>query len=264
LLALYWLYRYPVYDLLADEFGISEQTAILRILDDRLGYLLEYESLRRRRIKEGPFADSVGAVDTFPLSIPEPPRNERKLFYVYGKRHRSRYAWKIQVFSDFDGRIRSVSDAHPFGSISDIRLLRESEVEPELGPKRRAAHIAENLYSKVERRYPADTEDEDEGLESRIMALGDKAYQGHDYVFVPYKRNKSRTSPQEEKEWNKELSSRRVIVENVNKRLEDFKAIGTIYRGARDKKFVSLVVRVAASLYNLKREQQPQRRFRKH
>lgn len=66
------------------------------------------------------------------------------------------------------------------------------------------------------------------------------------------------------KDYNKSLGTARVIVENVNKRLEDFKVVGSIYRGRRDRNFVSLIVRVIVSLYNLRQESEPLRRFPKH
>ena len=65
------------------------------------------------------------------------------------------------------------------------------------------------------------------------------------------------------KDYNKTLSSARVIVENVNKRLEDFKVVGSVYRGHREAEVVSRIVRVVVSLYNLKLETEPLRRFPK-
>ena len=66
-----------------------------------------------------------------------------------------------------------------------------------------------------------------------------------------------------QKDFNKLLSSKRVIVENVNKRLEDFKVLGLIYRGKRDADVMSKIVRVITSLHNFLLEAHPMRKCRK-
>lgn len=98
---------------------------------------------------------------------------------------------------------------------------------------------------------------------SNAKALGDKAYLGSKLIYVPFKKFKGKRFTQAKKDFNRELSSKRVIVENVNKHLEDFKVLGTIYRGARDTEVVSRVVRVIASLHNYTLETHPLRRRRR-
>jgi thiamine kinase-like enzyme len=98
---------------------------------------------------------------------------------------------------------------------------------------------------------------------TELKALGDKAYYGSDLIYVPYKKFKGKRFTRDKKEFNKLLSSNRVIVENVNKRLEDFKVLGTIYRGKRDDEEISKVVRVVASLHNFLLDSHPMRSQRK-
>jgi hypothetical protein len=95
---------------------------------------------------------------------------------------------------------------------------------------------------------------------SQAKALGDKAYLGSKLIYVPHKKYKGKRFTREKKEFNKLLSSKRVIVENVNKRLEDWKVLGAIYRGKRDPEAVSRIVRVVASLHNFLLETHPMRK----
>ena len=97
---------------------------------------------------------------------------------------------------------------------------------------------------------------------TEAKALGDKAYIGSDLIYVPHKKFKDKRFTKVKKEFNKLLSSKRVIVENVNKRLEDFRILGTIYRGSRDAEFVSKIVRVIVSLHNLTLPSHPLRKIR--
>lgn len=87
-------------------------------------------------------------------------------------------------------------------------------------------------YNAAEHKEEADTEEEkDEDEERRIMALGEKAYEGHDYVYVPFKRYPTKTMSKTQRTWNKEFEQCKGDRGNVNKRLEDFKSIGTIFGG---------------------------------
>lgn len=288
-LTLKWLRRYPASEDLAQEFKISQQAviryvnSILDVLDLRLESLRRWPHLHRSKILKGPLQGTIGAVDTFPVCIYQPESKEdRKKYYIYKPGHHTRYGYKVQTFVDLNGRILDVTAAYPFGSKADITLFRESNVPRHLAPNACAmAPAPHDLASRVERRHNAanseesaddeldnkhstsnsqlEDEDEDEAKTipniSRALteakALGDKAYIGSELIYVPYKKFKGKRFTREKKAFNKLLSSKRVIVENVNKRLEDFRILGTIYRGVRDEQFVSKIVRVVVSLHNL-------------
>ena len=59
--------------------------------------------------------------------------------------------------------------------------------------------------------------------------LGDKIYQGIPTPFTPFKCYRKRKMTQEEKDYNRELSGIRSVVEQVNKRMEDFGILGGTY-----------------------------------
>lgn len=305
LLTLKWLRRYPTTEDLALEFKVSRRSVntyvkrVLGILDTKLEYLRRWPRQHRSKILAGPLQGAIGAVDTFPICIPQPKSKEdRKRFFVYKPGHKTRYGYKVQTFVDLDGRILDLTDAHPFGSKADISLFRESRVPRQLDPRTRAmAPAPTNLPSRLENRIrtaryesddrSADTVEPAEGLDhkhsnhhgndekksahsipnisealSNAKALGDKAYIGSNLIYAPFKKFKDKRLTQAKKDFNRELSSKRVIVENVNKRIEDFKVLGTIYRGTRDAEVVSMIVRVIASLHNYTLKRHPLRRRR--
>jgi len=301
LLTLKWLRRYPAGKDLALEFGVSEQRIfeyvayVLEILDPKLEYQRRWPRQHRSKILTGELQNTIGAVDTFPICIPQPKSLEdRKRYYIYKPGHKTRYGYKVQTFVDLHGRILDVTDAFPFASKADITLFRESRVPRKLNPNTRAmAPAPVMLPSRLEARFNNEsTENEivdmEDGLDhkhldsesqaeekeadlipnistalSEAKALGDKAYYGSSLIYVPFKKFKKKRFTSAQRKFNKVLSSNRVIVENVNKRLEDFKVLGSIYRGVRDAEVVSRIVRVVVSLHNFTLESHPLRRQRR-
>lgn len=85
-----------------------------------------------------------------------------------------------------------------------------------------------------------------------IELLGDSAYQGvlkfHLNARTPFKRSKKKPLTNEQKGLNHALSSRRVGVENVIRRLKVFRVLKETYRHRR-KRF-GLRVSLIAGLYN--------------
>jgi hypothetical protein len=267
---------------------------MLNVLDLKLEYLRRWPLAHRSKILKGPLQGTIGAVDTFPICIYQPEAIEdRKRFYIYKPGHHTRYGYKVQTFVNLQGMILDVTAAYPFGSKADITLFRESNVPGKLDPNTRAMAPAPiNLASRLEARiangtnhgkinddnkHSASTQADElelqlEEAEEKVIpnisraltqakAVGDKAYAGSELIYVPYKKFKGKRFTRVKKEFNKLLSSKRVIVENVNKRLEDFRILGTIYRGARDAELVSKIVRVVVSLHNLSLPSHP---LRKH
>ena len=316
LLTLKWLRKYPTAQDLAFEFGVTPRSirsnvaCVLDILDPRLEYLRRWPSTFRSKVLTGPLKDTIGAIDTFPICIPQPEfSQDRKRFYIYKPGHQTRYGWKVQTFVDLQGRILDITDAHPFGSKADITLFRESQIPGKLDQNTRAIAPSVDLASRIEGRLkrhkaerdkqrkkrriqreksesqrddveddekndsdnsednPEDTEEPQAyysvGNIGRALskALGDKAYQGAKLCYVPYKRFKGKRFPWKKKQFNQTLSSKRVIVENVNQRLELWKVIGTIFREkSRSSKTISKIVRVVASLCNWTMERDPLRK----
>jgi len=80
----------------------------------------------------------------------------------------------------------------------------------------------------------------------------DKGYQGikkiHANSEIPYKKKKKAKLTKEEKKYNRELSSKRVVVEHVIRSLKIFKILSYPYRNRR-KRF-GLRINLIAGIYN--------------
>ena len=91
-------------------------------------------------------------------------------------------------------------------------------------------------------------------LPQNSEVLGDSGYQGlqHDHakIKIPIKKQKGKTRTKEDKKYNKELSSQRVLVENIICRLKDFKILKDQFRSRRRR--YPVVMQIIAALVNLK------------
>lgn len=91
-------------------------------------------------------------------------------------------------------------------------------------------------------------------LPQNSEVLGDSGYQGlqHDHVKtkIPIKKQKSKPRTTEERKYNKELSSKRVLVENIICKLKDFKILKDQFRSRRNR--YAVVMQIIAALVNLK------------
>jgi len=70
-----------------------------------------------------------------------------------------------------------------------------------------------------------------------VMILADSGYQGiqeyHTWSLIPIKKSKNRELSEEEKAFNRELSRRRIVIENINARIKVFKIMSYPYRNRR-------------------------------
>ena len=89
-------------------------------------------------------------------------------------------------------------------------------------------------------------------LNRNIEVMADKGYIGlekyHQKVEIPKKASKKHKLTKEEKARNREISRKRIVVENVICFLKHFKIISSKYRG-KHKKF-GLIVSLISSIYN--------------
>ena len=89
-------------------------------------------------------------------------------------------------------------------------------------------------------------------LHESLELLADSGYQGlsklHDKSRTPKKRSKKRSLTKDERRANRELSQRRIVVENVIRSLKIFRILSERYRNRR-KRF-SLRFNLIAGLYN--------------
>ncbi len=90
------------------------------------------------------------------------------------------------------------------------------------------------------------------GLHESLELLADSGYQGlsklHDRSQTPKKRSKKHQLTRDEKRSNRELSRRRIVVENVIRSLKIFRILLERYRNRR--KGFSLRFNLIAGLYN--------------
>ena len=67
-----------------------------------------------------------------------------------------------------------------------------------------------------------------------VMILADSGYQGiqeyHSWSLIPIKKSKNRPLTSEEKAFNRELSRRRIVIENINAKIKVFKIMSYPYR----------------------------------
>ena len=86
-----------------------------------------------------------------------------------------------------------------------------------------------------------------------IKCAADTGYQGmakiHTNVEIPKKRSKKNPLTKEDKQRNRSISSRRVVVENIIRELKIFRIIAEKYRNRRRK--FGLRFNLIAAIYNL-------------
>lgn len=95
--------------------------------------------------------------------------------------------------------------------------------------------------------------DEFIGIDECIQLLADSAYQGvtalHANSQIPIKRLKNQPLSTDQKAYNRQLSSARILVENVNRRIKRFKMMCDRYRNKRKRH--GLRMTIICALHNM-------------
>jgi len=95
--------------------------------------------------------------------------------------------------------------------------------------------------------------DEFIGVDEFILLLADSGYQGiiafHANSETPIKKRKNQALTAEEKAYNRELSRRRILIENVNRRIKRFKIMCDRYRNKRKRH--GLRMTILCGLHNM-------------
>lgn len=90
------------------------------------------------------------------------------------------------------------------------------------------------------------------GIDELIQLLADSGYQGiiefHANSQTPYKKSKNKPLTEEEKHFNRELSRKRIVIENINRRIKRFKIMCDRYRNKRKRH--GLRVTIICALHN--------------
>lgn len=112
---------------------------------------------------------------------------------------------------------------------------------------------------RVSKPYPGSRHDFDirkaeKPISTKIRIYGDSAYQGlqmlHPQVCIPYKRSKLKKLDSYQKQYNRELSRRRVKVENVIGDMKRNKILQERYRNKRENYHIK--TKIIAGIVNLK------------
>jgi hypothetical protein len=234
LLTVIWLRLYPIHEVLAYLFGVSDTTvgrAIGRVLP-----LLEasgQDTMRmpdpgrkRRRSLDALLAetpDLVVVIDTFEQPIQRP--QERKVADTYYSGKKKRHTLKSQVAVDEEtGQIVDVPES-ALGPAADIKVLEESGL--------------------LER------------LPEGVGAIGDLAYVGIEKLHpsglgaAPRKKPRGKERPAEDVEYNRAFSKRRIVVEHTIGRMRRYQSITQPDRNHREQHTAR--VRSVAGLVNRQR-----------
>jgi hypothetical protein len=150
--------------------------------------------------------------------VQRPKRRQKR--YFSGKKRR--HTQKIEITADNKGIIRSVSGTYP-GKEHDFNIYKRK---------------------KNRHKFPG------------IPEKADSGYQGIHKIKknaeIPYKKPKGGQLSEEQKKFNRELSKKRIKVENVIREIKIFKVVSDTYRNRR--KGHNLKVSIIAGIVNLKTE----------
>jgi len=234
LLTVIWLRLYPIHEVLAYLFGVSDSTVsrtIARVLP-----LLEasgQDTMRmpdpgrkRRRSLDVLLADTpdlVVVIDTFEQPIQRP--QERKVADTYYSGKKKRHTLKSQVAVDEEtGQVVDVPES-ALGPAADIKVLEESRLLERLPPG--------------------------------VGAIGDLAYVGIDKLHpaglgaAPRKKPRGKERPAEDVCYNRAFSKRRIVVEHTIGRMRRSQSITQADRNHRQHHTAR--VRAVAGLVNRQR-----------
>lgn len=235
LLALHSLWKNPTGQELAYTFHTPRrtisfyQTRLWPILDQCLQEFVSPPVVRNLpRFDTGPLKGAFIMIDSTPTPIRQPINHaDRKLYYNYKKKP-TRYAMKTQIAVGLDLRIWDVSSTYPF-SVHDKTVFQESKIP--------------------------------HWLSDRKLALGDLGYKSLPNVIVPHKKPRGRELTSSEKLFNYQLAHVRVAIENIFKRVKDYRIISEIYRRDYHKlEQFNCIFKVVCELVNIHTQTHPVRR----
>lgn len=150
--------------------------------------------------------------------VQRPERRQKR--YYSGKK--KRHTQKIEITADGKGKIHSVSGTHP-GKVHDFNIYK--------GKKNR-------------HKFPGIPEKADSGYQGIHKIKKD--------AEIPYKKPKKGQLTPEQKKFNRELSKKRIKVENVIREIKIFKVVSDTYRNRR--KGHNVKVSIIAGIVNMKTE----------
>jgi hypothetical protein len=231
LLSVIWLRLYPIHEVLAYLFGISDTTvgrAIARVLP-----LLEasgQDTMRmpdpgrkRRRSLDALLNDTpelAVVIDTFEQPIQRP--QERNVADTYFSGKKKRHTLKSQVaVNEETGQIVDVPESAR-GPAADIKLLEDSKLLERLPPG--VGGIGDLAYVGIEKLHP--------------QGLG----------AAPRRKPRGKERPAEDVCYNRAFAKRRIVVEHTIGRMRRYQSITQLDRNHRQ--YHTARVRAVAGLVN--------------
>jgi hypothetical protein len=211
LMALVWLRVYPTYELLGWLFGLDKSNAwhnvqdVLATLEQMACFPLERPEARPQLTSKDDLFDAFPevrlVVDATEQSFHRLKGWDNQKPFYSGKR--KRHTIKAQLICTPLGRVASVGPSVP-GSIHDLTLLRKSGEVDELAPE--------------------------DGLMTDLAYVGLPDDRPGLSVVLPHKAKKDVPLTDEQKGYNRRVSSCRVVVENLLARLKVFQVLRQTFR----------------------------------
>jgi hypothetical protein len=234
LLTVVWLRLYPIHEVLAYLFGVSDST-VSRVIARVLPLLeasgkdtmrLPDPGRKRRRSLDALLSDTpelVVVIDTFEQPVQRP--QDRKVADTFYSGKKKRHTLKSQVAVDEEtGQIVDIPESTR-GPTADIKVVEESGLLSRLPPG--------------------------------VGAIGDLAYVGVDKLHpaglgaAPRKKPRGKERPAEDIEYNRAFSRRRIVVEHTIGRMRRYQSITQPDRNHREQHTAR--VRSVAGLVNRQR-----------
>ena len=204
--------HYFTIDYLTTQYDYSE-SSICRIISTIEQILINCEKLTvKGKNKLKNLRNTKLVIDVTESEIERPKKNQKD--YYSGKK--KKHTFKTQVLANIDtGEIYSIDVSK--GKTHDFQMYKDSEIV----------------------------------LDNSNTIIADSGYQGiqniHSNSIIPEKKLKGK----EQKNNNKLISSKRIIVEHINRYLKIFRIVSNKYRNKHTK--FSLRMNLIAGIYNIER-----------
>jgi len=247
LMSLFWLKVYTTYEVLGFFFSLNKTNVednlqdILATLEQMTSFPFERPAKERQKLRSpaqvmDAFPDVALVIDAKEQRIQRPnsrnddtsPHDQQKPYYSGKKKA---HTLKNQVAVRPDGLIEAVSESVPGGAIHDITLLRQSKLLECLDAEAGEAAMTDKGYVGIQKEYPELC------------------------IYQPYKARRGHPLSEEQKAYNRHLSSYRIVVEHVMAQLNRFQVLSQVFRHCRAGH--ARIVRVVAGLVNRRIAVQP-------
>lgn len=244
LMTLFWLKAYTTYEVLGffyelDKTNIEDNLkAILATLDAMTSFTYDHPTPERRKLRS-----PEAVMEAFPqvglvidakeqrIQRPKTPKggsghSEQQPYYSGKKKA---HTLKSQIAVRPDGHIEAVSESVPGGANHDLSLLRQSKLLDQLAEGEEA--MLDKGYDGIQNDYP------------------------HLRLTLPFKARRNHPLEEDQKAYNRLLSSYRIIVEHTLAFMNHFQVLAQVFRHSRQGH--ARLVRIVAGLVNRRIEVKP-------